>query len=84
MEKTLTTTKGRIHQKWTEQAGKGDGLAMRIAAQDATKYTKEGMRKATRAGSTKTKTIADEKNQNILAHRRKTCFMDLAASTTCA
>jgi hypothetical protein len=33
MEKTLTTTKGRVHQKSTEQAGKGTGLAMRIAAQ---------------------------------------------------
>jgi hypothetical protein len=31
MEKTLTTTKGRVHQKLIEQAGKGGGLAMRIA-----------------------------------------------------
>jgi hypothetical protein len=37
MEKMLTTTKGCVHQKWTEQAGKGTGLAMRTAAQDATK-----------------------------------------------
>jgi hypothetical protein len=37
MEKTLTTTKGHVHQKSTEQAGKGAGLATRIAAQDATK-----------------------------------------------
>jgi hypothetical protein len=28
------------------------------------------------------KIVADKKRQNILAHRRKTCFMDLAASTT--
>jgi hypothetical protein len=30
MEKTLTTTKGHIHQKSIEQAGKGVGLATRI------------------------------------------------------
>jgi hypothetical protein len=34
MEKTLTTTKGHVHQKSTKQAGKGAGLAMRIATQD--------------------------------------------------
>jgi hypothetical protein len=34
MEKTLITIKGRVHQKSTEQAGKGAGLAMKIAAQD--------------------------------------------------
>jgi hypothetical protein len=33
MEKMLTTTKGRVHQKSIEQAGKGAGLATRIAAQ---------------------------------------------------
>jgi hypothetical protein len=33
MEKTLRTTKGRAHQKSIEQAGKGEGLAMKIAAQ---------------------------------------------------
>jgi hypothetical protein len=37
MEKMLTTTKGHVHQKLTEQEGKGAGLATRIAAQDATK-----------------------------------------------
>jgi hypothetical protein len=40
MEKTLTTVKGRVHQKATDQEGnatKGAGLAMRMAAQDATK-----------------------------------------------
>jgi hypothetical protein len=37
MEKTLITTKGHIHQKSTEQAGKGTGLATRTATQDATK-----------------------------------------------
>jgi hypothetical protein len=34
MEKTLTTTKGHAHQKSTEQACKGAGLAKRIAAED--------------------------------------------------
>jgi hypothetical protein len=33
MEKMRITTKGRIHQKSIEQAGKGEGLAMKIAAQ---------------------------------------------------
>jgi hypothetical protein len=33
----VTTTRGRVHQKQTEQAGKGAGLATRIAAQDTTK-----------------------------------------------
>jgi hypothetical protein len=37
MEKTLTTTKGNVHQKSTKQAGKGAGLATRIVAQDETK-----------------------------------------------
>jgi hypothetical protein len=37
MEKMLTTTKGHAHQKSIEQAGKGAGLAMRTAAQDAIK-----------------------------------------------
>jgi hypothetical protein len=32
MEKTLTTIKGCIHQKSTEQVGKGAGLATRMAA----------------------------------------------------
>jgi hypothetical protein len=34
MEKTLITTKGHVHQKSIEQAGKGAGLAMKIATQD--------------------------------------------------
>jgi hypothetical protein len=34
MEKTLKTTKGRVHQKSTKQAGKGAGVAMKIDAQD--------------------------------------------------
>jgi hypothetical protein len=33
MEKTRTTTKGHVHQKSIEQAGKGEGLATRTAAQ---------------------------------------------------
>jgi hypothetical protein len=33
MEKTRTTTKGHVHEKSIEQAGKVEGLAMRIAAQ---------------------------------------------------
>jgi hypothetical protein len=37
MEKTLKITKGHVHQKSTEQVGKGAGLAMRIAALGATK-----------------------------------------------
>jgi hypothetical protein len=37
MEKTRTTTKGCVHQKSTEQAGKGKGLAMRTAAQGKTR-----------------------------------------------
>jgi hypothetical protein len=40
MEKTLTTTKGHVHQKAMDQAGniiKGAGLATRMAAQGATK-----------------------------------------------
>jgi hypothetical protein len=32
MEKTLITTKGRVHQKAMEQEGKDAGLAMRMAA----------------------------------------------------
>jgi hypothetical protein len=34
MEKMLTTTKGHVHQKSTEQASKGAGLATRIAADE--------------------------------------------------
>jgi hypothetical protein len=37
MEKIRTTTKGCVHQKSTEQAGKGEGLAMRTAAQGETR-----------------------------------------------
>jgi hypothetical protein len=33
MEKTHITTKGDIHQKSTEQAGKGEDTAMEMAAQ---------------------------------------------------
>jgi hypothetical protein len=33
MEKMLITIKGRVHQKLTKQAGKGAGLATKIAAQ---------------------------------------------------
>jgi hypothetical protein len=33
MEKMRITTKGHVHQKSIEQAGKGEGLAMKIAAQ---------------------------------------------------
>jgi hypothetical protein len=37
MEKMHTTTKGRVHQKSTEQAGKGKYLEMRAAAQGETR-----------------------------------------------
>jgi hypothetical protein len=33
MEKMRITTKGHVHQKSIEQAGKDEGLAMKIAAQ---------------------------------------------------
>jgi hypothetical protein len=33
MKKMRITTKGHIHQKSIEQAGKGEDIAMRIAAQ---------------------------------------------------
>jgi hypothetical protein len=33
MEKMRITIKGRVHQKSIEQVGKGEGLAMKIAAQ---------------------------------------------------
>jgi hypothetical protein len=33
MEKTRTTTKGHVHQKSIEEAGKGECLAMRIDTQ---------------------------------------------------
>jgi hypothetical protein len=36
-EDTYNKKKGRVHQKWTEQAGKGAGLATRTTAQDTTK-----------------------------------------------
>jgi hypothetical protein len=72
MEKTLTTIKWHVHQKSTKQAGKGVGLIMRIAAQDATKYrqdTKGGTRKATKTESTEKITVGKEKSRSILAHR---------------
>jgi hypothetical protein len=65
MEKRLTTTNGHVHQKSTEQAGKGTGLSMRIAAQNATKLrqdTKGGTRKATEAESREKRTVGKEKS----------------------
>jgi hypothetical protein len=68
MEKTLTITKGRIHQKVTDQAGnvtKGVGIATRMAAQGITKspQDKKGeLRKEMRIKSTKTKATADERS----------------------
>jgi hypothetical protein len=65
MEKTRTTTKGRVHQKSTEQAGKGEGLAMRTAAQGETRYLqdmKEGMRKAMKAESFKIEAVDEKKS----------------------
>jgi hypothetical protein len=89
MEKMLTTIKGRVHQKATDQAGNttnSAGLTARMAAQDTTKEpqdTEGETRKETRIESTKTKATANERSQNILTHRRRTCFTDLAAFTTC-
>jgi hypothetical protein len=42
---------------------------------------KQGMRKATKAGSFKAEAIVEKKNQNTLAHRQKTCSMAHVAFT---
>jgi hypothetical protein len=84
MEKTRITIKGHGHRKSIEQAGKGEGLAMKIATQGEIRYPhdmKERTRKATKAGSFKAEAIMEKKSQSTLAHRQKTCSMAPIAFT---
>jgi hypothetical protein len=60
MEKTHITTRGDVHQKSTERAGKGEDTAMEIATQGKIRKPqgmKEGMRKATKTVSSRQEVI---------------------------
>jgi hypothetical protein len=84
MEKMLVIEKGHAHPNMIGNATRGVDLATRTAAPGVTKSlhdTREKTKKAMRMKSITKKTTIDKKGRSTLTHRRRTSFMDLAAST---
>jgi hypothetical protein len=87
MEKMLIIAKGPARPNMTDQADnatKGADLVMRTAAPCVTKSPqdmREETKKEMKMNIIINKTTTDERGRNIPTHRRRTSFMDLAAST---